>query len=420
MITGKQNIKCGLIGEKLSHSFSPQIHKNLADYSYELFELSECEVKSFLESDRYDCLNVTMPYKKTVIPYLDEISDEASRIGSVNTIVKGKDGKKRGYNTDYYGFLQLVKQSGIEIKNKSVLILGTGGASLTAKAVSEDLGAKNITFVSRSGYINYENVYEKCPDANVIINCTPVGMYPKSNGEAPVALEKFKRCSGVLDMIFNPAKTKLLLDAERLGIPSANGLLMLVAQAKRACELFLGERVADSETDRIASLIAKETGNIILVGMPGCGKTTVASLLAEITGRKLIDTDEMITAASGKTPAQIINSCGEEEFRQIEHEQIKSAGKMSGMIISTGGGVVTRRENFEPLRQNGKIFFIHRSLDKLATNDRPLSQQSKLDEMYRVRLPLYREICDIEVSNDASAEECAAEILKNYGKAYEK
>ena len=417
MITGKQNVKCGLIGEKLSHSFSPQIHRELADYSYELFEMPESEVKGFLESDRYDCINVTIPYKKTVMPYLDEISDEAKRIGSVNTVVKTKSGKKCGYNTDYYGFKYAADQSGIEIKDKNVLILGTGGASLTARTVSEDLGAKSVTFVSRSGEINYGNVYDKCPDTDVVINCTPVGMYPKSNGESPVALEKFKRCQGVLDMIFNPAKTKLLLDAERLGIPSANGLAMLVAQAKRACELFLCESIADSEIDRLTALIANETGNIILVGMPGSGKTTVGKLLAEMTGRKFIDTDEMITLSQGKTPSEIIMAEGEKIFRQIEHEEVKNAGKMSGMIISTGGGVVTRRENFDPLRQNGKIFFIHRSLDKLPTENRPLSRQTKLEEMYRARLPLYRDVCDFEVSNDTTPEQCAAEILQNYGKA---
>lgn len=410
-------MKCGLIGEKLSHSFSPQIHKELADYSYELFEMPESEVKSFLESDRYDCINVTIPYKKTVMPYLDEISAEARRIGAVNTVVKTKDGKKYGYNTDYYGFLYTVNKSGIEIKDKNVLILGSGGASLTAKTVSEDLGAKKITFVSRSGETNYENVYEKCPDTDVIINCTPVGMYPKTNGESPIALDKFKSCKGVLDMIFNPAKTKLLLDAERLGIPFANGLPMLVAQAKKACEFFINEKIADHEIDRINTLIANQTGNIILVGMPGSGKTTVGKLLAEMTGRKVIDTDEMIISSQGRSPSEIITADGEEKFRQIEHEEVKNTGKMSGMIISTGGGVVTRHENFDPLRQNGKIFFIHRSLDKLPTDDRPLSQKTKLEEMYRTRLPLYREICDFEVSNDATPKECAAEILKKYGKA---
>ena len=410
MIYGKKHIKCGLIGEKLSHSFSPQIHRELADYSYSLFEMAESEVGDFLKKGDFDATNVTIPYKKTVMPYLDEISDEAKRIGSVNTVIRTLEGGLRGDNTDYYGFWHTVEKSGITIKGKKVLILGTGGASLTARTVSEDMGAESITFVSRSGEINYDNVYERCADTQVIINCTPVGMYPK-NGVSPVILDKFKLCEGVIDMIYNPAKTKLLLDAERLGIMRINGLSMLVAQAKRDCELFLGEAVDDGETERITALIAAQMGNIILIGMPGCGKTTVGKILSEMTGREVIDTDDMIIMAQGRRPSEIINADGIEKFREIEHTEVESAGKMSGKIISTGGGgVVTREENYEPLRQNGRIVFIHRSLDKLATDDRPLSQN--LEEMYKIRLPLYRRFCDIEVSNDASPENCAKEILE--------
>lgn len=409
MIKGKNQMKCGLIGEHLSHSFSPQIHGELSDYSYTLFEMPEDEVGNFLKDGDFDATNVTIPYKKTVMPYLDEISDEALRIGSVNTITRTAEGSLRGHNTDYYGFLYTVEKSGIVIKGKNVLILGTGGASLTARTVSADMGAKRIDFVSRSGEINYENVYKKCADAEVIINCTPVGMYPK-NGISPVILERFKACEGVIDMIYNPAKTRLLLDAEGLGIKHINGLPMLVAQAKRACELFLGENVDDGEVERITSSIAARMGNIILVGMPGCGKTTVGKILSEMTGRELIDTDDMIALSSGRTPSEIITVDGEEEFRRIEHAEVTNAGKMSEKIISTGGGVVTREENYDPLRQNGKIFFIHRSLGKLATEDRPLSKN--LEEMYKIRLPMYRDFCDIEVSNDSSPEDCAREILE--------
>ena len=409
MIYGKKDIKCGLIGEKLSHSFSPQIHRELADYSYTLFEMAESEVGDFLKNGDFDATNVTIPYKKTVMPFLDEISDEALRIGSVNTITRTAAGGLRGDNTDYYGFWHTVEKSGIIIKGKKVLILGTGGASLTARTVSEDMGAESITFVSRSGEVNYDNVYLRCADTEVIINCTPVGMYPK-NGMSPIILDKFKICEGVIDMIYNPAKTKLLLDAERLGIRHINGLPMLVAQAKRACELFLGEAVDDGEVERITSLIAAQTGNIILVGMPGCGKTTVGKLLSEMTGREVIDTDEMIKASQMRSPSEIINTDGVERFRQIEHTEVENAGKMSEKIISTGGGVVTREENYAPLHQNGRIVFIHRSVDKLATDDRPLSKN--LEEMYKVRLPMYRAFCDIEVSNDSSPENCAKEILQ--------
>ena len=409
MITGKEKFKCGLMGEKLSHSFSPQIHRHLADYGYSLFEMPENEVEGFLKSRKFDATNVTIPYKKTVMPYLDEISDNARRIGSVNTITRTEKGL-HGDNTDYYGFSYMVKKSRIEIKGRKVLILGTGGASLTANTVCSDMGAVEVVHVSRAGEINYGNVYEKCGDFEVVVNCTPVGMYPK-NLISPIDLEKLKNCIGVIDMIYNPAKTQLLLDAERLNIPYINGLSMLVAQAKRACELFVDEAIDDGEIDRITDAIHKETSNIILVGMPGCGKSTVGQILAKECGREMIDTDEMITKSQCRTPAEIITGDGEEKFRQIEHIQVAEAGKMSGKIISTGGGVVTRRENFDALRQNGMIFFINRPLDALATDGRPLSKQTKLSKMYEKRLPLYRGICDAEVRNDSTPEKCAEEIL---------
>ena len=409
MINGKKHLKCGLIGEKLSHSFSPQIHRELSDYSYSLFEMPESEVGNFLKNGDFHATNVTIPYKKTVMPFLDEISDEALRIGSVNTITRTKNGGLRGDNTDYYGFWHTVVESGITIKGKRVLILGTGGASLTAKTVSEDMGAESITFVSRAGEINYESLYDKCADTAVVINCTPVGMYPQ-NGISPICLDRLPLCEGVIDMIYNPTKTQLLLDAERLGIKHINGLPMLVAQAKKACELFLGESVEDGEIGRITSLIASETNNIILVGMPGCGKSIVGKILSDFTGRQVIDTDEMIRSTENRSSSEIIKSEGEEIFRKIEHIEVKNAGKMSGMIISTGGGVVTRGENYAPLHQNGKIVFIHRDISRLATHDRPLSKN--LEEMYETRLPMYRAFCDVEVSNDSTPENCAMEILQ--------
>ena len=415
MIYGKEKIRCGLIGEKLGHSFSPQIHRHLSDYSYTLFEMAENEVGEFLKSDRFDSTNVTIPYKKTVMPFLDEISDEARRIGSVNTITRTPSGGLRGDNTDYFGFSYMIRKSGIEIKDKKVLILGTGGASLTARTVCADMGAHSITFVSRSGEVNYENVYEKCADAEVVINCTPVGMYPK-NLVSPICLETLSRVEGVADMIYNPAKTKLLLDAERLGIKRINGLYMLVAQAKKACELFLSEPIDDSEIDRITSLIENETMNIILVGMPGCGKSTVASLISEITERELIDTDALIVENEGRAIPEIFASDGEDFFRACEHRAAKDAGKLSSKVIATGGGIVTREENLDALRQNGRIFFIERDLSLLSRDSRPLSQGADLGAMYQKRLPLYQKFADVRVENSGTPEDCANRIISIFQK----
>ena len=419
MISGKKNIRCGLIGERLSHSFSPQIHRHLSDYSYELFEMSESEVGEFLKSDRFDSTNVTIPYKKTVMPFLDEISDEAVRIGSVNTITRTETGGLRGDNTDYFGFSYMIRKSGIEIKGKKVLILGTGGASLTARTVSADMGAESITYVSRSGEVNYENVYEKCADAEVVINCTPVGMYPK-NLVSPVSLERLPRVEGVADMIYNPAKTKLLLDAERLNIKHINGLSMLVAQAKKACELFLGESIDDTEIDRITSLIENETMNIILVGMPGCGKSTISSLIAEATGRGLVDTDALIVEAEGRSIPVIFANDGEDFFRLCEHKAAEEAGKLSGKVIATGGSIVTRDENLDALRQNGKVFFIGRDLSLLSRDGRPLSQGADLSEMYKKRLPMYLKFSDFTVDNNGSVSDCANEIISIFQKESDK
>lgn len=410
MIKGKQNVRCGLIGEHLSHSFSPKIHAMLADYSYELLEMPESRVGEFLKSGNFDALNVTIPYKKTVMPYLDEISDEAMRIGSVNTVTRTASGALRGDNTDYYGFSYTVEQSGIDLCGKNVLILGTGGASLTARTVAHDMGADSVSFVSRTGEINYSNVYSECADAQVVINCTPVGMFP-NNGFSPIELDRLPLCEGVIDMIYNPARTELLLDAQRLGIKHKNGLSMLVAQAKRACELFLSEKLDDSVIEEIVSKIERDTSNIVLVGMPGCGKTTVARLIAAATGRNIIDTDELIKAATGRSPSEIITEQGEAEFRRIESEQIRIAGKQSGSVISTGGGAVTRDENLAPLKQNGQIFFIRREISSLDKSDRPLSALTRLEDMYKKRLPLYEKFADASVSNDGSPESCADGIL---------
>ena len=405
-------MKCGLLGEHLGHSFSPQIHRLLADYSYELFEMPEDEVASFLRSDSFDAINVTIPYKKTVMPYLDEISDEAKRIGSVNTITRLANGGLRGDNTDYFGFSYMLDKSGIELSGKKVLILGSGGASETAKTVCGDRGARAVIIISRSGKDNYTNLSNH-RDAEVIVNTTPVGMFP-NNGVSAVELSEFPALCGALDMIYNPAKTKFLLDAEKLGIPNINGLCMLVAQAKKACEIFLGTKLDNSVIDKITKSIERETGNIVLVGMPGCGKTSLGVILSEKLGREIIDTDELIVKNAGITIPEIFAKFGEGRFRGLEHEAICEAGKQSGKIIATGGGAVTRAENYEPLHQNGKIFFIRRNIDELPTDGRPISQTTNLTELYNKRLPMYRNFCDAEISNDRTISETADEIIKIY------
>ena len=412
MITGKKHIKCGLIGKTLSHSFSPQIHRELADYSYSLFELSEDELGAFVKNaESFDSCNVTIPYKKAVMPYLDIISDEAQKIGSVNTVLRRPDGTLEGHNTDYFGFSYMLKMGNIDVRGKNVAILGTGGASVTAHAVCSDLGAKKIIFVSRTGDVNYENVYTAAADTQIVINCTPVGMYP-NNGISPIDLTKLPLVSDVADMIYNPAKTRLLLDAERLGINYINGLCMLVAQAKRASELFLDTVIDDAEIDKITRAIELETRNIVLIGMPGCGKSTVASALSERLGRELIDTDELIVKYDGRSIPRIFAEDGEDFFRAVEHRAATDAGKLSGKIIATGGGIVTRQENLDVLRQNSIIVFIERDIGSLSRDGRPLSAGADLAEMYAKRLPLYKHFCDVQVSNDSTVDECVNAIIK--------
>lgn len=412
MITGKKHIKCGLIGKTLSHSFSPKIHRELADYQYSLFEISEGELESFVKSnDSFDACNVTIPYKKAIIPYLDSISDEAKKIGAVNTVVRFPDGTLHGYNTDYFGFSRLLCRGNIDVTGKKVAILGTGGAAATAHAVSSDLGAREIIFVSRTGEINYKNVYDVAADTQIVINCTPVGMYP-NNGIAPIDLSRLPQVVAVADMVYNPSKTRLLLDAEALGVKYTNGLYMLVAQAKRASELFLGASIGDGEIDRITSIIENETRNVVLVGMPGCGKSTIARELAKKLGRELIDTDELIVKYDGRPIPEIFAHDGEDFFRALEHRAATDVGKLSGKIIATGGGIVTRNENLDVLRQNSIIVFIERDIGSLSRDGRPLSEGADLGAMYQRRLPMYKRFCDIQVVNDSTVNECVNKIIK--------
>ena len=403
-------LKCGLLGEKLGHSYSPQIHSMLADYEYKLFEKSPEELEDFLKSGEFDGLNVTIPYKKSVMPYCAELSPTAAQIGSVNTIVRRSDGSLYGDNTDAFGFENLIVHNGIGVKGKKALVLGTGGASVTAQAVLKNLGASEVVVISRKGEDNYENI-AKHTDAEIIANTTPVGMYP-NNGKAAVDLTQFPKLSGVLDVVYNPARTALLLQAEKLCIPCAGGLYMLVSQAKRSCELFTGKSIPDSEIDRIERVLSHQMQNIVIIGMPGSGKTAVSTMLAERLGRKIFDTDTIVSEKAGVTIPEIFAAQGEAGFRKLETEATAEVGKLSGNIISTGGGVVTVADNYELLHQNGVIVWIERDTNKLARDGRPISLSSDLNELYAARLPLYERFADIKADNNGDINDTVNAIME--------
>ena len=403
-------LKCGLLGEKLGHSYSPQIHSMLADYEYKLFEKSPEELEDFLKSGEFDGLNVTIPYKKSVMPYCAELSPTAAQIGSVNTIVRRSDGSLYGDNTDAFGFENLIVHNGIEVKGKKALVLGTGGASVTAQAVLKNLGASEVVVISRKGEDNYENI-AKHADAEIIANTTPVGMYP-NNSKAADDLTQFPKLSGVLDVVYNPARTALLLQAEKLCIPCAGGLYMLVSQAKRSCELFTGKSIPDSEIDRIERVLSHQMQNIVIIGMPGSGKTAVSTMLAERLGRKIFDTDTIVSEKAGVTIPEIFAAQGEAGFRKLETEATAEVGKLSGNIISTGGGVVTVADNYELLHQNGVIVWIERDTNKLARDGRPISLSSDLNELYAARLPLYERFADIKADNNGDINDTVNAIME--------
>ncbi|MCI7725701.1 MAG: shikimate kinase [Clostridiales bacterium] len=401
-------MKCGLLGRKLGHSYSPQIHGLLGDYSYQLFEKEPEQLASFLREGDFTGINVTIPYKKDVIPYLDELSPAAHKIGSVNTIVRRADGSLFGHNSDYFGFVSLVHHSGITVNGKKVLVLGSGGTSNMVVTALKDLGAVPVV-ISRSGENNYENLHLHA-DASVIVNATPVGMYPNT-GVSPIDLKHFPKLEGVLDVIYNPAKTKLLLDAEGLGIPHENGLWMLVAQAKEASEYFTGKKLSDAVIERIHRVLSHQMQNIILIGMPGCGKSTIGALLAEKQNRKFLDADEEIIRLAGKSISDIFAQDGEDVFRRWETTALENLGKQSGLVIATGGGCVTRSRNYPALHQNGHIVWLERELSLLPTQGRPLSQANRLEEMYAVRKPMYEAFADIRVSNAGSPEDTVNEVF---------
>ena len=400
-------MKCGLLGRKLGHSYSPQIHGKLGDYPYHLFEKEPEEVEDFLRTGDFTGINVTVPYKKTVIPFLDELSPVAQKLGAVNTVVR-RDGKLIGHNTDYFGFKSMVLASGLSVFGKKVLVLGSGGASNTAVAVLQELGAE-VVVISRSGENNYDNL-SKHVDAAILVNTTPVGMYPNT-GVSPVNLDQLPKLEGVLDVIYNPARTQLLLDAENRGLVTMNGLLMLVAQAKESAEWFTGTSLPDDLISQIHKSLSQQMQNIVLVGMPGCGKSTIGKLLAEKCGKQFVDADKKIVELAGKSSPEIFAEDGEEVFRNLETQALEALGKQSGLIIATGGGCVTKERNYPLLHQNGIILWLQRNIAVLPTDGRPLSQSNDLQKMYAVRKPLYEAFADGAVINDGTLEDTLSQIL---------
>lgn len=391
--------KFGLLGERLGHSFSPQIHRKFGNYEYTLYEKNEDELDGFFGDSTIKGFNITIPYKKVAMKYCDKISENAKKIGSINTVTRDVNGKLHGYNTDYDGFLYMLEKGKLELKNKKVAILGTGGASLTADVVARELGAREVIKISRDGNITYDNK-EKYIDSDILINCTPVGMYP-NNLKTVVDLKEFSKLEGVADCIYNPRRTSLLLQAEELGIKNIDGLPMLLAQGKKASEYFQDRKIDNDILDTALMSLRKEFENIIIVGMPGSGKTSIARQLSKNMNIKYYDTDKEIEKNYNIKIPDYIEENGEEAFRDLESKIIEELGKKTGIIIATGGGAILRKKNYYPLKQNGTIFFVERELANLATKGRPLSKGGieRLEELYKIRKPKYDFFSDYTIKN---------------------
>ena len=401
--------KFGLLGRKLGHSWSPRIHELLCGYPYELYEVEPDELEVFLKTTDLAGMNVTIPYKKAVLPFCTSLSPAAKAIGSVNTLVRTETGWY-GDNTDHAGFVTMTKACGVSPAGKKALVFGSGGASLAVIAALRDMGVSRLVNISRTGPDNYGNL-DRHADAEILVNTTPLGMYPDT-GKAPVSLESFPNCQAVLDVIYNPERTALLLDAEARNIPHAGGLLMLVAQARRSAEQFAGKAIPDERVYEITEILRWETRNIILIGMPGCGKSSIGRMLSQRLDRPFTDADKIIETQAGMTIPEIFRAEGEEGFRRRETAALAELGKASGTIIATGGGCVTRPENYPLLHQNGVIVWIRRDLKMLPTAGRPLSQANPVEKLYAQRKELYAAFADVIVRSDENMNHTVNKILE--------
>lgn len=403
-------MRAGLLGRRLSHSFSPRIHSFFGSYSYDLFEVEPDGLDAFMRGGDFDALNVTIPYKRDVIPYCAELTSAARGIGSINTIVRRPDGTLLGDNTDAAGFTAMLHALRLDPAGKKALVLGSGGASLTVCHVLRQAGAREVIVISRSGENNYENLARHA-DAKLLVNATPVGMYPNC-GVSPVDLSLLPDLEGALDLIYNPARTRLLLDAQARGIPCIGGLTMLVEQARAAAERFTGAAISPDKNAAVLHALRSENTNVVLIGMPGCGKSSVGRCVARRMNRRFADADSAIEERLGMPIPAYFAGHSEAQFRAVESEILADLGKQSGLVIATGGGCVTQTCNRDLLRQNGLIFHLERDIDLLATEGRPLSQAGSLAEMYRIRQPLYRAFADAQIKNSGAKEETAARITE--------
>lgn len=406
----------GCIGKKLGHSFSAVIHAKLGDYDYRLCELTETELVEFMTNKNFKGINVTIPYKETVIPFLDRIDESAKKIGAVNTVVNS-NGVLTGCNTDFYGMSELLKRGGITLANKNVFILGTGGTSKTARAVAQSLGAAEINVVSRNPHnseISYDEMYRRSAEVEVIINTTPVGMFPKSDA-SPVDPEIFPNLSGAADAVYNPLTTEFISRARSCGANAVNGLYMLVAQAAKAAELFFNDKTMTDKTNSVFSEIFKEKLNIVLVGMPGSGKTTIGKIVAEALGREFYDTDVEFVKENGEI-ADYFKSNGEKAFRDKESDIISDLGAKNGLVIATGGGAILRPENVKHLKENGLVIFLDRDVEKIVpTSDRPLgSDRNAIQQRYDERYPVYCSVADIKVDSNRDVNTVAQDVAEEF------